>query len=56
MIHFSFLVGFALCVGVAFGAFSSGSVKEKVLYGFKIVGQFLVVSLALAWLFYFLPW
>ena len=56
MIHFLYLIGFAFFVGVAFGALSSGNNKEKVIYGLKIFGQFLVVSLVLAWIFYFLPW
>ena len=56
MIHFLYLIGFAVFVGAAFGALSSGSRRERFMYGLKSTGQFLVVSLALAWLFYFLPW
>jgi 3-isopropylmalate dehydratase small subunit len=56
MIHFLYLFGFAVFVGVAFGVFASGSSREKIVYGLKIFGQFLVISLVLAWLFYFLPW
>jgi hypothetical protein len=56
MIHFVYLLGFSILVGAAFGVFSSGSKREKVAYGFKILGQFLAISIALAWLFYFLPW
>ncbi len=56
MIHFLYLVGFALIVSVVFGAFVDGSSKERVIYGAKMFGQFIVVSLALAWLLYFLPW
>lgn len=55
MIHFLYLTGFAFFVGVAFGVFSTGSNKEKLIYGLKIFGQFLIVSLVLAWVFYFLP-
>jgi hypothetical protein len=56
MIHFLYLVGFAFFVSVAFGVFSGGSPKEKFLSGLKTFVQFLVVSLILAWIFYFLPW
>jgi hypothetical protein len=56
MIHFLYLVGFSILVGTAFGVFSSGTNREKLLYGVKIFGQFMVISIALAWLFYFLPW
>lgn len=56
MIHFLYLIGFAVFVGIAFGVFAAGDVKEKTIYGLKIFGQFLVVSLVLAWIFYFFPW
>ncbi len=56
MIHFLYLIGFAFFVAAAFGAFSSGTSKEKVIYGSKIFAQFVVISLVLAWIFYFLPW
>ena len=56
MIHFLYLVGFAFFVSIAFGVFASGDVREKVIYGLKIFAQFVLISLALAWVFYFLPW
>lgn len=55
MIHFLYLVGFAFFVAAAFGVFSTGDSKEKVLYGAKIFAQFIIVSLVLAWVFYFIP-
>ncbi len=56
MIHFLYLIGFAFFVAIAFGAFASGTSKERVIYGAKIFAQFVVVSLVLAWVFYFIPW
>ncbi len=56
MIHFLYLFGFAVFVGMAFGVFSVGDTKNKVIYGLKISGQFLIISLVLAWIFYFIPW
>ncbi|MEO8073264.1 MAG: hypothetical protein ABI891_15255 [Acidobacteriota bacterium] len=56
MIHFLYLIGFAFLVATAFGAFASGTSKERVIYGTKIFAQFVVVSLVLAWIFYFIPW
>jgi len=56
MIHFLYLVGFAFFVAVVFGALASGNNREKLFYGLKIFGQFMIVSLILAWIFYFLPW
>lgn len=56
MNHFLYLTGFAFFVAVAFGAFTAGGNREKLIYGLKIFVQFLLVSLVLAWIFYFLPW
>lgn len=56
MIHFLYLVGFAFFASVAFGVFSNGSSRDKVIYGAKVFAQFIVISLVLAWIFYFIPW
>jgi hypothetical protein len=56
MIHFVYLVAFALFISVAFGAFAEGSSRERIIYGAKSFAQFLVISLLLAWVLYFLPW
>lgn len=56
MIHFLYLIGFALFVSIVFGAVLDGTSNEKVKYGAKIFAQFILVSLVLAWIFYFLPW
>ena len=56
MIHFLYLVGFSLFVAIAFGALADGTPRERILYGLKSFGQFVVVSLVLAWVLYFLPW
>ncbi len=56
MIHFLYLVGFAMFVAIIFGAISNGDSKQKFLYGLKSFAQFLLISLALAWVFYFIPW
>lgn len=56
MIHFSYLFTFALLVSIAFGVFSNGTSKERIVYGLKLFGQFVVISLVLAWVFYFIPW
>lgn len=56
MNHFLYLVGFALLVSIAFGAFLDGTSSERLKYGLKIFGQFILISLVLAWIFYFIPW
>ncbi len=56
MIHFLYLIGFAFFTAVIFGAVTTGSSKERLIYGTKVFAQFIIVSLVLAWIFYFLPW
>jgi hypothetical protein len=56
MIHFLYLVGFALFVSVAFAVFADGTLRDRIIYGLKNFLQFVVVSLVLAWIFYFIPW
>ena len=56
MIHFLYLIGFALIVAVIFGVIENGDMKQKLLHGLKVFAQFIVVSLVLGWIFYFLPW
>ena len=55
MIHFLYLVGFAVCVSVVFGAISDGTAKERLWYGAKTFLQFLGISLLIAWVLYFIP-
>ena len=55
MIHFLYLIGFALFVAVAFGVFASGTTRERVIYGGKSFLQFIIVSLIMAWILYFIP-
>lgn len=56
MIHFAYLFAFAILVSAAFGIFANGTPKERIIYGLKIFAQFVVISLVLAWIFYFIPW
>lgn len=56
MIHFIYLLIFAVLVSVVFGAFAAGNIGEKVRYSLKLFAQFLIISLLLAWIFYFIPW
>lgn len=56
MIHFLYLIGFALFVSVVFAMLAGGTPRERVIYGLKSFFQFVVVSLVLAWILYFIPW
>jgi hypothetical protein len=55
MIHFLYLVGFGLFVSLVFGALAEGTGKERILYGTKTFLQFVGISLAIAWVLYFIP-
>jgi len=55
MIHFIYLVLFAFFVAVAFGVFAVGTTKERIWYAGKTFLQFLIISLVLAWILYFIP-
>ena len=56
MIHFLYLVGFALFVGIVFGSLYEGSTRQRLLYGLKKFLQFVGISLIIAWILYFIPW
>jgi hypothetical protein len=55
MIHFLYLIGFAFLVATAFAAFHSGSNRDRIFYGLKVFAEFVVISIVLAWVFYFVP-
>ena len=55
MIHFLYLIGFAFLVAIVFAVFISGDTRTRVLYGVKVFAQFVIISLVLAWIFYFIP-
>ena len=55
MIHFLYLIGFALFVSVCFGVFGPGTPKERLWYGTKTFLQFVGISLIIAWVLYFIP-
>lgn len=56
MIHFLYLVAFAFFVSIVFGVLADGEPKRRFLYGLKTFAQFIIISLILAWILYFLPW
>lgn len=55
MIHFIYLVAFAFFVSVVFGVIADGSSRDRIWYAAKTFLQFLLVSLVLAWILYFIP-
>jgi hypothetical protein len=55
MIHFIYLTLFAFFISVAFGVYANGTSKERIIYGAKSFVQFMVISLVLGWILYFIP-
>ncbi len=55
MIHFLYLVGFALFVSGCFAGYSAGTTRERLWYGLKTCLQFVGISLLIAWGLYFIP-
>lgn len=55
MIHFIFLIIFSFFVSIVFAALANGTARDRILYGLKTFLQFIVISLVLAWILYFLP-
>ncbi len=55
MTHFGVIVLFAALVAVVFGVTGQETSQERVRYGLGVFFKFVGISLALAWLLYFLP-
>ncbi|MCU0240442.1 MAG: hypothetical protein MUC29_13460 [Pyrinomonadaceae bacterium] len=56
MNHFLYLLLFGVLISVVFAVFFDGDNKAKAIHGLKTFGQFVGISLLLAWVFYFIPW
>jgi hypothetical protein len=57
MTHFLAMVLFSLLVAIVFAALSSEhhSTSDRVRYGLKVFGSFVLIGLAIAWVLYPLP-
>jgi len=53
--HFLWMAVFAALTAVVFGAVAKGTNRDRMIYGLKVFGEFMLIGLALAWLLYFLP-
>ena len=56
MRHFLVITLFAALASVIFGAMAKDTMQERVIYGFKVFAEFMVIGLVLAWILYFIPW
>jgi hypothetical protein len=54
MRHFGYIIIFAALVGVVFGITGRETNRERVHYGLGVFLKFVGISLALAWVLYFI--
>ena len=55
MRHVLWMAVFAVLTGVVFGTVAKGNDRQKLIYGLKVAGEFLVIAFILGWILYFLP-
>ena len=55
MRHLFWMTVFAGLTAIVFGVVAKGSDRQRLMYGLKVFGEFLVVALILGWILYFLP-
>ena len=55
MRHFLVMSLFAALVSIVFGAMAIDTTRDRVLYGLKVFGEFMVIGLILGWILYFIP-
>jgi hypothetical protein len=53
--HFLVMTLFAALASVVFGAMAKDTTHERLLYGVKVFGEFMLIGLVLAWILYFIP-
>ncbi len=53
--HFPAMLLFSFLVSVVFGVISKDTPRERLIYGAKVFGAFLVIAIVLAWIMYPLP-
>ena len=55
MRHLLWMTVFAGLTAVVFGVVAKGSDRQRLVYGLKVLGEFLFIALILGWILYFLP-
>jgi len=55
MRHVLWMALFSALTAVVFGMVSKGSDRQRLLYGLKVFGEFMVIAFILGWILYFLP-
>ena len=55
MRHLLWMTFFAALTGIVFGAVAKGTDRQRLIYGLKVFGEFIVIAFILGWILYFLP-
>ena len=55
MRHVLWMSVFAALTAVVFGIAQKGSERQKLVYGLKVFGEFILVAFLLGWILYFIP-
>ena len=55
MRHVLWMAVFAGLTGIVFGVVAKGTDRQRVIYGLKVFGEFIVIAFVLGWILYFLP-
>ena len=55
MKHLLWMTFYAALAAIVFGIAAKGSDRQRLMYGFKVFGEFLVVAFLLGWILYFIP-
>ena len=53
--HFYALVLFSFLVSVVFGIIAKETARDRLMYGAKSFGLFVVIAILIGWIMYFLP-
>jgi len=53
--HFLVMALFAALAAIVFGAMQKDTTRERLIYGLKVFGEFMVIGLVLSWILYFIP-
>jgi hypothetical protein len=55
MRHVLWMAFFASLTAVVFGVVAKGSDRQRIVYGLKVFGEFILIAFILGWILYFLP-
>lgn len=56
MTHLLWMATFAGLTAIVFGVVAKGSNRQRLIYGLKVFGEFMLIALVLGWILYFLPY